>query len=168
VDLPTSAAPTHRYIGASPACWELFSNLLNAGYPPLALAPLNALLSDAYAAQHPGSPSEQAINSVAVHLLVLYGVFVRGISPNNALWVRQRALRQQRRLKHGRFQWLPPPSFAGSLTVSDIVHTPTPEQRAIITQQYVEQVWLIWSPSALDRLATWYDAFVLSNESSFM
>jgi hypothetical protein len=28
--------PTHRYIGASPACWAIFTRLVNAGEPSLA------------------------------------------------------------------------------------------------------------------------------------
>ena len=51
------------------------------------------LLADAYAAQHPGVPGPQAIQSVAIHLLVLEGVFNRGVAPENAQWVRRRALR---------------------------------------------------------------------------
>jgi hypothetical protein len=54
--LPPLDGQTHRYIGASPACWTIFAALHNAGEPPLAPAPMNALLDDAYAAQHPGTP----------------------------------------------------------------------------------------------------------------
>src|SRR5690606_37658695 len=119
--LPAGDGPTHRYIGASPACWAIFSALLNAGEPPLAPGPMNGLIGDAYAAQHPGTPSPQAIQSVAVHLLVLYGVLERGVAPDQALWIRQRALRDQTQSRRARFTWMTPPSFAGSLTVADIV-----------------------------------------------
>jgi hypothetical protein len=53
----------------------------------LAPAPTNALLGDAYAAQHPGTPSPQAIQSVAVHLLALYAVLEKGVASEMALWV---------------------------------------------------------------------------------
>ncbi len=82
--LPPLDGPTHRYIGASPACWAIFANLFNAGEPPLAPGPLNGLIGDAYAAQYPGTPSEQAIQSVAVHLLALYGVLNLGNVPGEA------------------------------------------------------------------------------------
>lgn len=91
--LPPFDGPTHRYIGASAACWDLFSRLLHGGEPPLAPAPLNALLLDAYAVQHAGTPSPQAIQSVAVHALTLFGVLERGVAPDQALWLRQRILR---------------------------------------------------------------------------
>jgi hypothetical protein len=53
---------------------------------------MNVLIGDAYAVQHSGTPSAQAIQSVAVHLLTLYGVFRRGVAPDKALWIRQRRL----------------------------------------------------------------------------
>lgn len=54
VVLPKFDGPVHRYLGASPSCWAMFSALSGAGEPPIAPGPLNALLVDAYAAQHPG------------------------------------------------------------------------------------------------------------------
>lgn len=159
-DLPKLDGPTHRYIGASPACWAIFANLFNAGEPPLAASPLNGLIGDAYAAQHPGTPSAQAVQSVAVHLLTLYGVFVRGVAPDKTLWIRQRALREKKNPKRDRFWWLPPPDFAGSLTVADIVQAPTPPARAEKARDYVEQVWSLWSQPHLQTLSIWYDEFV--------
>lgn len=158
--LPPLDGPTHRYIGASPACWAIFANLFNAGEPPLASGPLNGLIGDAYAAQHPGTPSEQAIQSVAVHLLALYGVLKCGVGPDQALRIRQRALRQGQSSRRGRFQWLTPPSFEGSLTVAAIVQAPTPQARANLAQDYVAQVWSLWSQKQLETIAAWYDAFV--------
>ena len=70
--------PTHRYIGASPACWALFAPLTVGDVPDAALLAdtrvppeiavpssradptLGVLLVDAYAAQHAGVPSPQA------------------------------------------------------------------------------------------------------------
>ncbi len=160
-ELPVLDGPSHRYIGASPACWALYTGLTSGGEPPIAPFPLGGMLIDAYAAQHPGVPSDQAIQSVAVHLLALYGVLGRGVSPGDALWVRQRALREIKGVKHGRFQWLPPPSFAGKLTIADVVQAPTPQARARIGDDYVRQVFAIWSANYLKTIAAWYDQFVL-------
>lgn len=158
--LPPSTGPTHRYIGASPACWELYS-LLNAGEPPLTPHPRNGLLVDAYAAQHPGVPSPQAIQSVAIHLLTLYGILMKGIADEQALWIRRRALRIQDQSKHGRFVWMEPPSFEGQLTIVDIVQAPTPDQRTEQLQSYVDTVWQTWSDRHLGTISDWYDQFVL-------
>ena len=161
VRLPKSEGPTHRYIGASAGCWALYTALLNGGAPPLAPTPANALLIDAYAAHHPGVPSPQAVQSVAVHLLTLYGVLVRGVAHGNALWVRQRALRVQKSPKHSRFSWLTPPSFVRSPTVLDIVQAATPTVRTEQVEQYVAAVWSCWSQPYADVIATWYEQFVV-------
>lgn len=160
--LPPMDGPTHRYIGASPACWALYS-ALNAGEPPLALGPYNGLLVDAYAAQHPGVPSPQAIQSVAVHLLTLYGILVKGMALERALWLRVRPLRAGKSPKHSRFVWLTPPSFVGSLTVADIVQAPTPDERTVVAQRYVEGVWSRWAQEYQTPVAQWYERFVLAD-----
>lgn len=160
--LPRSEGAVHRYIGASAACWELYSNLLNGGEPPLAPASAVGLLVDAYAAQHPGTPSPQAIQSVAVHLLTLYGVLVRGTGHDQALWIRRRALREQGGAKHGRFYWLVPPSFAGSLTIADIVQGDTAAARTELVERYVSEVWTTWAEAYRDTVAQWYERFVVA------
>jgi hypothetical protein len=159
--LPASDGATHRYVGASPACWAIYAALNNAGEPPLASDPVVGLLIDAYMVQHPGTSSPQAIQSVAVHGLVLYGVFEREVDPANALWIRRRALREGKGGRSGRFQWLIPPSFAGILTVADIVKAPTPQDRTHLLQQYVSQVWQTWAQNHVTTFATWYDQFVI-------
>lgn len=159
--LPPNDGPTHRYIGASPACWALYS-ALNVGEPPIAPGPYNGLLVDAYAAQHPGVSSPQAIQSVAVHLLTLYGILVQGMAPDQALWLRLRPLRDGKQPKHSRFVWLTPPSFAGSLTVADIAGVPTPGERAALVQPYVEEVWTRWAQEHQATIAQWYERFVLA------
>jgi hypothetical protein len=161
--LPKSDGPSHRYIGASSACWAIYSSLLNAGEPPLAPDPLNGLLVDAYAAQHPGTPSDQAVQSVAVHLLTLYGVLERGVASENALWVRQRALRGQAQSKRRRFAWLAPPSFAGSLTVADIVRETTEAARTEALKSYIRSVWSAWAQAYSETIADWYERFVIKD-----
>jgi hypothetical protein len=158
--LPKIDGPTHRYIEASPACWAIYTNLTGAGEPPLASSRLSGLVVDAYAAQHPGTPSDQSIQSVAVHLLVLYGVLVRGQPPDRALWLRRRPLRDGKIPKHSRFRWLASPSFEGSLTVADIAQAPTPEARAEVAGQYVEQVWSLWAKEHLKTVVGWYEKYV--------
>lgn len=158
--LPPSGGPTHRYLGASPACWAIYG-ALNVGEPPIAPGLYNGLLVDAYAAQHPGVPSPQAIQSVAVHLLTLYGILVKGLTPVQALWLRLRPLRAGKQPKHSRFSWLTPPSFTGSLTVADIAQASTPTARLALVQPYVEGVWSRWVQNHLTTVAQWYERFVL-------
>lgn len=157
--LPPLDGPTHRYIGASPACWALYT-ALGVGEPPLAPAPMNGLLVDAYAAQHPGTPSPQAIQSVAVHLLTLHGVFAGGVGVERALWLRLEALHERSGSRRGRFSWLEPPDFTGSLNVAGIVREPTPEARAAAVARYVESVYRAWADAYGATVAAWYETFV--------
>lgn len=159
--LPPDNGPTHRYIGASAACWAIYS-ALNVGAPPVTLGRYNPLMVDAYAAQHYGVPSPQAIQSVAVHLLTLYGILEQRQPIDQAIWLRTRPLRDGKTPKHSRFHWLTPPNFTGSLTVADIVRAPTPEQRALVVQSYVESVWSLWAKAARATVAQWYEQFVLA------
>lgn len=151
----------HRYIGASPACWAIFSALVNASEPPLAPHPLITLLPDAYAAQHPGIPSAQAIQSVAVHLLTLYGVLECNVAPEQTLWIRQRAVRGAARERHARFVWLTPPDFAGSPTVADIVTAKSPSERTERAVEYITAIWQLWEKSYRRTVVGWYEQYVV-------
>lgn len=161
VRLPGVDGPTHRYIGASAGCWALFSALFNGGQPPMVPAPTNTLLVDAYAVQHPGQPSPQAVQSVAVHLITLYGVLVQDLAVDKVLWVRQRVLRPGKSGKHERFEWLPPPDLLTTMTVVDIVNGATPADRTELAAQYVDTVWEQWQQKHAATIADWYERFVI-------
>jgi len=161
VRLPASDGPTHAYIGASPECWALYTTLSAAQQPLLAPAPFASLLVDAYAAQHPGVPSPQSIQSVAVHLITLHGVLDREVSPQKAVWLRQRPLRAKFGPKHDRFHWLHPPDFAGSKTVADVAAPGTPQERAQAAGEFVRDVWQRWAALHAPTIVAWYDQFVV-------
>ena len=93
--------PSHRYIGASPACWRQYTTAL-AG--DVRLVPLSV---DAYAAQHPGVSSPQSIQSVAVHLITLIAVQKSGVGVEQAVRLRQQSVELSRQ---GRIElrWLEP------------------------------------------------------------
>ncbi|MBE2199241.1 MAG: hypothetical protein IAE79_11575 [Anaerolinea sp.] len=156
---PPQTGAMHQYIGASTACWGLYSALLNGGEPPLAPGQFNALLVDAYAAQHPGQPSPQAIQSVAVHLLTLYGVLVRGLPPQRALWVRQQAVSTKHGGKDGRYSWLTPPDLTQTIAIAAIVAQPTPAARTALVEQYVRVVWQVWAGYE-GVVGAWYGRYV--------
>ena len=161
--LPPFDGPTHRYLGASAACWAIYS-ALNVGEPPIPPTPFGVLLVDAYAVQHYGVPSPQAIQSVAVHLITLYGVLEAGQPVERAIWLRTRPLRDGKTPKHSRHHWLTPPDFQGALTVADIVQEATPDTRATVMQQYIEAVWAIWAKVHRQTIVEWYQKGVLADE----
>lgn len=121
---------------------------------------MNGLLVDAYAAQHPGTPSPQAIQSVAVHLLTLHGVFAHGTGVDRALWLRLEALQERSGPRRGRYSWLEPPDLSGLPTVADIVREPTPEARSAVLARYVEAVYRVWEAAHGATIAAWYAEFV--------
>lgn len=152
---------THRYMTSSAACWAAFASL-NDPARPLEDAPFNALVVDAFAAQHPGAPSPQSINSVAVHLMVLYGVLERQYRPAQALWLRNRPGRPTKIHKHDRFHWLTPPSFAERLTVADIVADDTPGGRSSLAEAWVKDVWAAWAAPHGAQVTAWFEAYIVS------
>ena len=159
--LPVSDGAIHRYMTSSASCWEMFNNL-NDPARPLAPAPFNNLIVDAYAVQHPGTKSNQTINSVAIHLMVLYGVLEHGFEPSQALWLRQRPGRIESSKKHQRFEWLSPPSFDSSLTVADVTAGITPLERSKLVEKWIRQLWLLWSKVHKTQVALWFERFVLA------
>lgn len=158
--LPDTDGPTHRYIGASPACWAIYTALLSGGEPPLAPAPSNTLMVDAYAAQHPGTPSPQSIQSVAVHLITMYGVLEKGVPYDRALWLRQEALNERHSPKKDRFTWLTPPDFTDSITVADLARASTPAARNAQAKDYIENVWQLWAKLHKGTIILWYDQHI--------
>jgi Family of unknown function (DUF5946) len=151
---------THRYMTSSAACWAIF-NSLHDPERPLAPSTFNNLIVDAYAVQHPGTPSDQTINSVAIHTMVLYGILERGFEADQALWLRQRPGRIKSTEKHSRFHWLTPPSFDSSLTVADVAAGKTPLERSELIELWVKDVWSRWSATHEDQIGIWFEHYVI-------
>jgi hypothetical protein len=140
----------------------MFSALNNAGEPPLAPGRLNPLITDAYAVQHPGTPSPQAIQSVAVHLLALYGILDLGLEPNRALDIRVRAIQHGSTPKRDRFHWLNPPTVEYSLTIADVAAGETSRVRTEIAERWIHHVWDKWSTHR-SQATSWFQSYVYPN-----
>lgn len=170
---PVHDGAVHPYIGAVAGCWALHSAVLAGSEPPeellaastvvpvvvgtIAAPPgAEALLLDAYAAQHHGVPSPQAVQSVAVHLLVLHGVFTRGAAPEAALWIRRQAVRRK-----GVYTWLTPPPIDAAYSLRHCFPGPGIERPCAIAT-YVASVYEARRSRHVRQLDAWYDAFVSS------
>lgn len=98
--------------------------------------PLDSLFGDAYGVQHHGDDSPQAIQSVALHLLNMYGIISgRTTRPR---WPIDRAIRTR-----GVFQKLDPPALGSALTIRHLFSgggVVTPVTRS----QYVVSVYTAW------------------------
>lgn len=175
---PPYDGPTHPYIGASAGCWALFNWELRVGWsahpdesdatglvaksriPPTIArlpaqseaSPPESLLGDAYGVQHHGEDSPQAIQSVALHLLDMYGIISgRTTRPG---WTIARAIRTR-----GVFHKLTPPALGGALTIRHLfpgggVATP------VTPNQYVASVYETWMSLHRSTVEQWYERYV--------
>lgn len=132
--------PSHRYIGASPGCWEIFCRVLAREYSDLDYHSVHRLTVDSYAVQHPGSPSPQSIRSVALHLIGLYSVLEQGYPPAQATRVLGKVAARK-----ASWRWLEPPPAWGSLSVLDVLWAKDPSEYREVVFRWAGQVWAAWA-----------------------
>lgn len=137
--VPEMDGPTHRYMESSPGCWHLYGQVLAREYADPAFGALHRLTVDAYAVQHPGRPSPQAIQSVCVHLLSLFLVLERNLAATYATRVMGGATRNK-----DRFVWLIPPESLGEITVASVAGV-TPHEHTERVRAWAESAWSAWS-----------------------
>ncbi len=141
VVLPEFDGPTHPYIGASPACWALYGELLTYEYGELGYPECHRLTVDAYAAQHPGKREPRSIRSVATHLSGLYLVLERGFDGPAATALKNRVVEAE-----PGFKWLNPPATNGALTVQDVLEMRSEMPHCDAVEAWARSVWGIWEP----------------------
>jgi hypothetical protein len=139
-DVPAIDGPTHRYMESSPGCWQLYGEVLAREYSDLAFWASHRLTVDTYAVQHPGRPSLQTIQSVAVHLISLCLLLEQKATPEYAI----RAMRAAAAVSE-RFKWLPPPSSMGGMTVVNVHGARDAESHAKRVRAWAEAAWSAWS-----------------------
>lgn len=139
---PEVAVPVHPYLGASPGCWAIYGEVLNQEYADyVRYLPVHRLCVDAYAAQHPGEPSQQAIASVGVHLIRLHLMLERGLQPENANSAMKWASRRKRT-----FVWLTPPPSLGERNVLYVRDAQDSAEHMQRVREWARSVWEAWSP----------------------
>jgi hypothetical protein len=168
---PLFDGPTHRYLGASAACWTLFNTAVALGEPdatdllprsripePAVASPartdagLDVVFGDAYGVQHHGEASPQAIQSVAVHLLDLHGLITGNTTRPG--WALARALRVK-----GVFHKLTPPPLGSALTIRHLFPGGGVAAPATRTQ-YVVSVYEAWMSLHGATVEQWYERYV--------
>jgi hypothetical protein len=138
--VPDTDGPTHRYLEASPGCWELYGEVLSREYSDAAFGALHRLTVDSYAVQHPGRPSPQTIQSVCLHLISLHLVVERRLAPAYATRVLAEAARTK-----DRFSWLVPPPARGAVTVLDVAETSGPMEHLEKVRAWADAAWSAWA-----------------------
>ena len=142
--MPDIVGPTHRYIGASSGCWAAYGKLLEREATDARYMRFHQMTVDAYCAQHPGTPSPQAIRSVAVHLVGLHLQLECDLLAERLYAARQRisSLGKEGRLK---LVWLEPPASFGEITVLDVLEAENPVEYGERVRSWAEAVWEAWS-----------------------
>ena len=142
--VPDIDGPAHRYIGASPGCWAAYGRLSEREASDFRYMRSHQLTVDAYCAQHPGTPSPQAIRSVAVHLVGLHLQLEHETSTEGLYSARQRVASLG---KEGKLDlaWLEPPASPGEVTVLDMLGTEGPVEYGQRALGWAEVVWGAWS-----------------------
>ena len=131
--------PTHEYMLSAPGCWSLFNEVAVLQYE-IASFDLRRLAVDAYAVQHPGTTDRRAVQSVAVHLISLYFVLERGLTPTEATDKMRQALTDK-----SRFVWLKPPLSLGEITVVDVVKIRDRLKHEKMINRWARSAWEAWS-----------------------
>ncbi len=139
--VPDTDGPTHAYIGAAPGCWALFGEVLAREDSHARYWPAHRMTVDAYAAQHPGSPSRKSIPSVALHLISLYVQLEHGYDSEHAQRVIQRAAAHKQA-----YAWLDPPPSLGDVTVLDVHAAQNPTEHLQRVRAWGRAVWDAWAP----------------------
>ena len=139
--VPDVEGPTHRYLGASPGCWAIFGEISEREYGDYRYARVHQLTVDAYCVQHPGVPSAQTIQSVAVHLIGLHLQLERRLRPERVMAARQKAATRK-----GDFVWLEPPASLGEITVLYVRDAKDPAEHEERVREWARSAWEAWSP----------------------
>lgn len=131
--------PTHRYMESSPGCWAAYGQVLAREYSDVTFAKNHRLTVDAYAAQHPGQPSPQSIQSVCLHLVSLQLVLERAVDQSIATGILPRLA-----TKKDMFNWLEPPDSLGEVTVTSVLAATTAIEHREAILDWAKSVWRAW------------------------
>jgi CTP:molybdopterin cytidylyltransferase MocA len=133
------ADETHPYIGASPACWATFGELLAREFGDVTFGRIHRQSVDIYAVQHPGSDDRRQRQSVALHLIGLCHWLEHGIEFDRLTAITQRLANADRD-----WPWLTPPD-GYPMTVGDVLVARNGPEHVRLVTRWAESTWEAWS-----------------------
>jgi len=136
---PVATDETHAYIGASPACWAAFGELLAREFGDPSYGWIHRHTVDVYTLQHPGTDDRRQRQSVALHLIGLCQWLEHGMDQRRLNATTQRLASANRD-----WPWLTPPATY-ELTVQDALAATTAAEHGTIVRRWAEAVWEAWS-----------------------
>lgn len=137
--LPQVIDGTHPYIGASPACWATFGEVLARVFGDVGFGPVRRHAADVYAVQHPGPDGRRQRQSVALHLVGLCLWLEHGLEGDRLHAITARLARDDRP-----WPWLPPPGGYG-MTVVDLLAARDGAEHVALLRGWAEATWDAWS-----------------------
>ncbi len=133
-------AETHAYIGASPACWAKFGELIGREFSDPAFGAVHRHTVDVYAAQHPGVDGRRQRQSVAVHLISICAWLEHGMDADALLPMTKRLTDHKRE-----WPWLESP-VAYELSVLDALRARSGAEHGELVRAWGADVWRAWGP----------------------
>lgn len=140
ISLPVANGPVHAYMTSTPSCWAMYQEVMARAYESPDLQDVYRMAVDAYAVQHPGSPSRQSIQSVGVHLIRLC-LFIEHQLPAHKANAMMLAAAQNK----AAFHWLTPPEERGKISVQDVHQAATVEAYRQQVQCWAHSAWQVWA-----------------------
>lgn len=137
---PDINGPMHRYMESTPGCWAAYGEVLARQYNDARYAIAGQMTVDAYAVQHPGTPSPQSIQSVALHLMSLCLTFEHGVATADATQLVAQMANDKRS-----FVWLRPPASVGDVNVAHVHAAATAAEHVERVRQWAASAWRAWS-----------------------
>ena len=124
---------------SSPSCWKVYGDVLAREFSDPTYMAVHRLTVDTYAVQHPGQPSPQSIQSVAIHLIGLYAVLELRLSFPEATVVLRRAADKMK------FKWLDRPRSLGAMTAADVTRAQSASEHSAAVHAWAESAWKAWA-----------------------
>lgn len=136
---PHASGATHPYIGASPACWAAYGELLAREFGDPTYGRVHRHSADVYAVQHPGNDDRRQRQSVGLHLIALCHWLEHGLETHRLNAITQRLASESRA-----WPWLdPPPAYA--MTVLDVLDAASGEEHVGLVARWAEVTWQAWA-----------------------
>ena len=137
--LPQLLDETHPYIGASPACWATFGEVLAREFENVTFGRVHRHTVDVYSVQHPGTDERRQRQSVALHLVGICHWLEHDIGMERLNAITQRLADSDRA-----WPWLDPPT-AYPMTVVDVLQARDGPEHVRLVRRWAETTWDAWS-----------------------
>lgn len=146
--LPQLPDETHPYIGASPACWASFGEVLAREFENVTFGRVHRHTVDVYSAQHPGIDDRRQRQSVALHLIGICHWLEHDLGMERLNSITRRLASSDRD-----WPWLDPPA-AYPMTVVDVLQARDGPEHVRLVREWAETTWGAWSAHH-DQVRAW-------------